>query len=75
MPRAVFLFLAGVTLAFLMDSHERKGASAGSLISAVLSRAGFPGMMRSASSRGQFSWLSESELLVNYIAGCCSEPG
>jgi len=29
MPSAIFLFLTGVTLAFLMDSRERQGATAG----------------------------------------------
>lgn len=38
---AIFLFLTGVTLAFLMDSRERKGAPAGSRIEAALRRAGY----------------------------------
>ncbi len=41
MPPAFFLFLTGVTLAFLMDSSERKGIPAGRRILAALSRAGF----------------------------------
>jgi uncharacterized membrane protein len=41
MPSAVFLFLTGVTLAFLMDSRERQGASAGQRVIASLRRAGY----------------------------------
>lgn len=41
MPSAVFLFLTGVTLAFLMDSRERQGASAGQRVVASLRRAGY----------------------------------
>lgn len=41
MPSAVFLFLTGVTLAFLMDSRERQGASAGQRVMASLRRAGY----------------------------------
>jgi hypothetical protein len=41
MPPAVFLFLLGVTLAFLMDSSERKGLSAGARVAASLRRAGY----------------------------------
>ena len=41
MPPAFFLFLTGVTLAFLMDSTERKGIPAGRRIMAALTRAGF----------------------------------
>jgi uncharacterized membrane protein len=38
---AMFLFLTGVTLAFLMDSKERKGVPAGSRVLASLRRAGY----------------------------------
>jgi uncharacterized membrane protein len=41
MPPAIFLFLTGVTLAFLMDSSERKELPGAQRISAVLKRAGF----------------------------------
>jgi hypothetical protein len=41
MPSAIFLFLTGATLAFLMDSRERKGATAGERVGAALRRAGF----------------------------------
>ncbi len=41
MPPAFFLFLTGVTLAFLMDSSERKGVSPGGRVWAALGRAGF----------------------------------
>ena len=41
MPSAVFLFLTGVTLAFLMDSRERQGASAGQRVMASLGRSGY----------------------------------
>ena len=41
MPPAFFLFLTGVTLAFLMDSTERKGMPAGRRVLAALYRAGF----------------------------------
>ncbi len=41
MPPAIFLFLTGVTLAFLMDSTERKGFSPGRRVWAALNRAGF----------------------------------
>ena len=41
MPSAVFLFLTGVTLAFLMDSRERQGASAAQRVMASLRRAGY----------------------------------
>jgi uncharacterized membrane protein len=41
MPSAVFLFLSGVTLAFLMDSHERKKTPAGTRVLASLRRAGY----------------------------------
>src|SRR6202167_2776880 len=41
MPPAVFLFLLGVTFAFLMDSQERKGVSAAGRLRASLKRAGY----------------------------------
>jgi uncharacterized membrane protein len=41
MPSAVFLFLTGVTLAFLMDSRERQGASAAQRVMASLGRSGY----------------------------------
>jgi uncharacterized membrane protein len=41
MPPAIFLFLTGVTLAFLMDSGERKQLSAGQRVYAALRRAGY----------------------------------
>jgi len=41
LPSAVFLFLTGVTLAFLMDSRERQGASASVRVMASLRRAGY----------------------------------
>jgi hypothetical protein len=41
MPPAIFLFLTGVTLAFLMHSMERKGFPAGSRITGTLRRAGY----------------------------------
>lgn len=41
MPPAIFLFLTGVTLAFLMDSTERKGLAPGRRVWAALNRAGF----------------------------------
>jgi uncharacterized membrane protein len=41
MPSAIFLFLTGVTLAFLMDSRERQGATAGQRVIASLRRAGY----------------------------------
>ena len=39
MPPAIFLFLTGTTLAFLMDSQERRGASAGRRVLEALKRA------------------------------------
>lgn len=39
MPPAIFIFLTGVTLAFLMDSMERKGVPAGQRILGSLKRA------------------------------------
>ncbi len=41
MPPAVFLFLTGVTFAFLMDSQERKGAGGGARWAAALRRSGY----------------------------------
>src|SRR5947199_3831605 len=41
MPPAIFLFLTGVTLAFLMDSTERKGLAPRSRVWASLRRAGY----------------------------------
>ncbi len=41
MPPAIFLFLTGVTFAFLMESQLRKGASAGSRWLASLKRSGY----------------------------------
>src|ERR1700690_1855143 len=41
MPPAVFLFLLGVTFAFLMDSQEGKGVSAGGRWAASLKRSGY----------------------------------
>ena len=40
MPPAIFLFLTGITLAFLMDSTERKGLLPGARLTAALGRAG-----------------------------------
>jgi uncharacterized membrane protein len=41
MPPAIFLFLTGVTLAFLMDSSERKQLPGEQRVSAALKRAGY----------------------------------
>src|SRR5580698_7438029 len=41
MPPAIFLFLTGVTLAFLMDSSERKGLAPRQHMWASLRRAGY----------------------------------
>jgi len=41
MPPAMFLFLTGVTLAFLMDGRERQGWPAGRRVMAALRRAGY----------------------------------
>src|SRR5580692_6291161 len=41
MPPAVFLFLLGVTFAFLMDSQERKGFSAGARWRGGVKRSGY----------------------------------
>jgi uncharacterized membrane protein len=41
MPPAVFLFLLGVTYAFLMDSQERKGVAAAGRLGAAIKRSGY----------------------------------
>jgi len=41
LPSAIFLFLTGVTLAFLMDSRERQGAPASARVWVSLRRAGY----------------------------------
>jgi uncharacterized membrane protein len=41
MPPAVFLFLLGVTFAFLMDSQERKGVAAAGRLRASVKRSGY----------------------------------
>ncbi len=41
MPPAIFLFLTGVTLAFLMDSGERKGLGGAARVLASLRRGGY----------------------------------
>ena len=41
MPPAVFLFLLGVTFAFLMDSQERKGISGAGRVLSGVKRSGF----------------------------------
>jgi len=41
MPPAIFLFLTGVTLAFLMDSSERKGLQPGARVFAAFRRSGY----------------------------------
>jgi len=41
LPSAIFLFLTGITFAFLMDSRERQGDSAGARVRAALRRAGY----------------------------------
>jgi uncharacterized membrane protein len=41
MPPAVFLFLLGVTFAFLMDSQEKKGVAAGSRLITAVKRSGY----------------------------------
>src|SRR5579859_7589848 len=48
MPPAIFLFLTGVTLAFLMDSTERKGLQPEARYSAALRRAGYLFLLASA---------------------------
>jgi len=41
MPPAIFLFLTGITLAFLMHSGERKGVPAGARVVIAMRRAGY----------------------------------
>src|ERR1035441_4380152 len=41
MPPAIFLFLTGVTLAFLMDSTERKGLAPRERVSTAFRRSGY----------------------------------
>src|SRR6266567_3291559 len=41
MPPALFLFLTGITLAFLMDTTERKGAAPLERVAISLRRAGY----------------------------------
>jgi uncharacterized membrane protein len=41
MPPAVFLFLLGVTFAFLMDSQEKKGIAAAGRLGAAIKRSGY----------------------------------
>src|SRR5690349_7023618 len=41
MPPAIFLFLTGVTLAFLMDSTERKGLAPLARITTAFGRSGY----------------------------------
>jgi len=41
MPPAIFLFLTGVTLAFLMDSSERKGMAPADRVKTAFRRAGY----------------------------------
>src|SRR5436309_15726021 len=41
MPPAIFLFLTGITLAFLMDSSERKGLAPAARVRSSLVRAGY----------------------------------
>src|SRR5450432_2469584 len=41
MPPAIFLFLTGVTLAFLMDSSERKGLTPSQRVVTAVGRSGF----------------------------------
>lgn len=41
LPPAIFLFLTGVTLAFLMESRERQGVSAWDRVQASMRRAGY----------------------------------
>ena len=38
---AIFLFLTGITLAFMLDGRERKGANRGERLNALLRRAGY----------------------------------
>lgn len=73
MPPAIFLFLTGITLAFLMDSAERKGVSAGARLQAVWRRAGYLFFLASAF-RLQlwlFAWPSQwTDLLRVDILNC-----
>jgi uncharacterized membrane protein len=41
MPPAVFLFLTGITLAFLMDGRQRQGLAAGARVWSAMRRAGY----------------------------------
>jgi uncharacterized membrane protein len=41
MPPAVFLFVLGVTFAFLMDSQDRKGVAAAGRLGAAIKRSGY----------------------------------
>ncbi len=41
MPPAIFLFLLGVTFAFLMDSQEKKGVAPGARVVASMRRSGY----------------------------------
>src|ERR1700734_3758127 len=41
MPPAIFLFLLGVTFAFLMDSQQKKGVSPGARMLASVGRSGY----------------------------------
>jgi uncharacterized membrane protein len=41
MPPAVFLFVLGITFAFLMDSQEKKGVGPGGRVLAAIKRAGY----------------------------------
>jgi uncharacterized membrane protein len=41
MPPAIFLFLVGITLAFLMESRERQGVPSGQRVVLALRRAGY----------------------------------
>ena len=41
MPPAIFLFLTGITLAFLMDGRERQGLAAGARVWSATRRAGY----------------------------------
>src|ERR1035441_7610133 len=41
MPPAIFLFLTGVTLAFLMDSTERKGMPPSQRVTTAFRRSGY----------------------------------
>jgi uncharacterized membrane protein len=41
MPPAIFLFLTGITFAFLMHSREKQGQSAGARVLAALRRSGY----------------------------------